>query len=81
MPIDLPKTPSGEQYEDYVAATLRANGYFTESRVVLRENGSEILARPSGPAERTAGWLLARSGAEAPRLALRDGDTPLAKLP
>jgi hypothetical protein len=54
MPIDLPKTPSGEQYEDYVAATLRANGYFTESRVVLRENGSEILeldvvATPSGP--------------------------------
>jgi hypothetical protein len=54
MAIDLPKTPTGEQYEDYVAATLRANGYFIESRVVLREGGSEVLeldvvGTPSGP--------------------------------
>src|SRR4051812_6024939 len=53
MQIDLPKIPTGEQYEDYIAATLRASGYFIESRIVLREGGSELLeldvvATPSG---------------------------------
>jgi hypothetical protein len=43
MPITLPREPDGEQFEDFVAATLRALGYFIETRVVLREANKEVL--------------------------------------
>ncbi len=43
MPITLPTQPDGEQFEDFVAATLRALGYFIETRVVLREAKKEVL--------------------------------------
>ena len=55
MPITLPTYPSGEQYEDFVVASLKALGYFTESRLTLREGGKEVLeldvvATPAGAA-------------------------------
>lgn len=43
MPIALPTNPTGEQFEDLLSASLRANGYFTESRVTLRESRHEVL--------------------------------------
>jgi hypothetical protein len=43
VPITLPKSPDGDQYEDYVAACLRALGYFTETRLVLRDKHKEVL--------------------------------------
>lgn len=43
MTISLPKAPDGEQYEDFVAACLRALGYFTETRLVLRDKQKEVL--------------------------------------
>jgi hypothetical protein len=43
MTITLPTQPTGEQFEDFVAATLRALGYFIETRVILREGKKEIL--------------------------------------
>lgn len=43
MTITLPKSPDGDQYEDFVAACLRALGYFTETRLVLRDKQKEIL--------------------------------------
>ncbi len=43
MTISLPREPTGEQYEDLVAACLKVLGYFTETRVVLRENKKEVL--------------------------------------
>jgi hypothetical protein len=43
MAITLPKTPHGEQFEDFVAASLRALGYFIETRVTLREGKKEVL--------------------------------------
>lgn len=43
MAIKLPTTPTGEQYEDLVAASLKALGYFTETRLVLREGKKEVL--------------------------------------
>jgi hypothetical protein len=43
MAITLPKTPDGNQFEDFVAASLRALGYFIETRVVLRESKKEVL--------------------------------------
>lgn len=43
MLITLPTQPTGEQFEDFVAATLRALGYFIETRVVLREGKKEVL--------------------------------------
>lgn len=56
MPITLPKSPDGDQYEDYVAACLRALGYFTETRLVLRDKHKEVLeldivATPAGGGE------------------------------
>lgn len=53
MTISLPASPDGEQYEDYVAACLCALGYFTETRMVLREKHKEVLeldivASPAG---------------------------------
>lgn len=53
MPISLPETPTGDQYEDLVVATLRAQGYFVEPRLTLRENNKEVLeldvvASPAG---------------------------------
>jgi len=53
MALTLPKSPSGEQYEDLVAACLRALGYFVETRLTLREVSKEVLevdavATPSG---------------------------------
>jgi hypothetical protein len=41
--ISLPTTPTGDEYEDYVAATLRALGYFVETRLKLREEKKEVL--------------------------------------
>jgi hypothetical protein len=43
MPISLPQKPDGNQYEDFVTAGLVALGYFTESRLVLRDERKEIL--------------------------------------
>src|SRR5262245_56341247 len=44
MPIALPrKGLTGEQYEDFVAASLKALGYFTESRLTFREGTQEVL--------------------------------------
>ena len=43
MPITLPKTPDGAQYEDLVVAGLRALGYFVESQMILRESSKEVL--------------------------------------
>lgn len=43
MAISLPNAPDGEQYEDFVAACLRALGYFTETRLVLRDKQKEVL--------------------------------------
>ena len=43
MAISLPKAPDGHQFEDYVAASLRALGYFVETRITLRENKKDIL--------------------------------------
>ena len=53
MPLSLPKNPTGEQFEYLLSASLRANGYFTESRVTLRRNKNEVLeidvlATPAG---------------------------------
>ena len=53
MPIALPDSPDGEQYEDFVAASLRALGYFIETRLTLREGTKEVLeldvvATPNG---------------------------------
>jgi hypothetical protein len=43
MPIDVPKTPDGEQYHDFVSASLQVSGHFIETRVVLREGKKEVL--------------------------------------
>lgn len=43
MPINLPTKPSGEQFEEAVAARIRAIGYFTENRTVLDYEGRSIL--------------------------------------
>jgi len=43
MTLTLPTNPTGEQFEDLLSATLRANGYFTETRVTLRESKHEVL--------------------------------------
>lgn len=43
MTITLPKAPDGRQFEDFVAASLRALGYFVETRVTLREDKKEVL--------------------------------------
>jgi len=43
MTIALPTKPNGDQYEDFVAACLKVLGYFTETRLVLREGKKEIL--------------------------------------
>ena len=43
LAITLPKAPDGEQFEDFVAASLRALGYFIETRVILREDKKEVL--------------------------------------
>jgi hypothetical protein len=53
MTISLPQTPDGEQYEDLVAAGLRALGYFIETQLILREGTKEVLeldvvATPTG---------------------------------
>lgn len=53
MTITLPKTPDGYQFEDFVTASLRALGYFVETRVTLREGKKDVLeldvvASPSG---------------------------------
>ena len=55
MPLTPPSSPDGEQYEDFVVATLKALGYFTETRLTLREGKKEVLeldvvATPSGAA-------------------------------
>jgi len=51
--ITLPKEPDGNQFEDFVAASLRSLGYFVETRVTLRDGKKEVLeldvvATPSG---------------------------------
>lgn len=43
MAIRLPQNPDGHQYEDMVASWLQALGYFTETRIKLREGTSELL--------------------------------------
>jgi hypothetical protein len=43
MPLSLPTNPTGEQFEDLLSASLRANGYYTESRVTLRESMQDVL--------------------------------------
>lgn len=43
MTIRLPRKPGGEEYEDLVAAVLRILGYFTETRIVLREQRRQVL--------------------------------------
>ena len=43
MALHLPENPTGEQFEDLLAAALRAHGYFTESRVRLRKRKHEVL--------------------------------------
>jgi hypothetical protein len=53
MPITLPQTPDGHEYEDFLAATLQVQGYFIETRLTLREDNKEVLeldvvASPSG---------------------------------
>ena len=55
MPITLPSSPDGEQYEDFVVASLKVLGYFSESRLMLREGGKDVLeldvvATPAGGA-------------------------------
>src|SRR5437667_11461044 len=43
MPISLPKQPTGDQFEEAVAAWLRAAGYFSENRTVFDYEGREVL--------------------------------------
>ena len=43
MTISSPTSPTGEQYEDYISATLRALGYFIETRIILRDQKKEVL--------------------------------------
>lgn len=43
MTISFPKKPDGEQYEDLITASLKALGYFTETRLTFREGGQEVL--------------------------------------
>ena len=45
MTIQLPNTPKEDQYEDLIVATLLASGYYTESRLIMKdgENKTEIL--------------------------------------
>lgn len=53
MTVGLPEKPTAKQYEDLVTACFMALGYFAETRVVLRDDLSEVLeldlvATPSG---------------------------------
>lgn len=43
MAIALPKNPSGEQYEDLIAAALSVGGHFVEAQLKLRDSGKELL--------------------------------------
>ena len=43
MTISTPKNPTGDDYEDFMAAYFMALGYFTEGRVRLNESGTEVL--------------------------------------
>lgn len=43
MPIRTPEQPSGYDYEDFVVAWLQASGYFTETRLILKEETAELL--------------------------------------
>lgn len=43
MTINLPKQPDGHQFEEAMAAAVRAIGYFTENRTVLDHEGREVL--------------------------------------
>jgi hypothetical protein len=43
MPIDLPKDPTGTQYEDLVAIALSVSGHFIEAQLRLRDSGHEVL--------------------------------------
>jgi hypothetical protein len=44
--IALPTNPTGDDFEDFIAAALRALGYFIETRVVLREGMKLLHAHP-----------------------------------
>ena len=60
--ITLPAKPTGEDYEDFVVSALKALGYFTETRKILRDGGREVLeldvvATPTGGAT-TASFLV-----------------------
>ncbi len=68
MTISLPKKPGGTQYEDLVAACLRVQGYFVESRRTLRDGKKEVLeldviATPCGRPGTTRALYEAKSGA------------------
>ncbi len=43
MPINLPTQPTGYQFEEAVASTVRSIGYFTENRTILDYAGREVL--------------------------------------
>lgn len=52
MTVTLPEELKGKEYEEAVAAYLKANGYFIEKRAILRHKGRElfeldIVASPS----------------------------------
>jgi len=41
--ISLPKTPDGEQYEDFVIACVQVLGNFVEARLLLRHGQKDVL--------------------------------------
>lgn len=72
--ISLPNEPDGEQFEDDVAASLKALGHFVETRVVMRDDGKEVLeldvaATPSGLTAASRELYEAKKAAPRPRLA------------
>ena len=58
MTITLPKQPDGQQYEEAMAAAVRANGYFTETRTILDHDGREVLELDvvASPATEAFAW-------------------------
>jgi len=42
MPIRLPKEPKDHDYEDFVASCVLSLGYFVESNLTLKEEGTEV---------------------------------------
>lgn len=43
MAIGLPKKPDANAYEDLIAAVLLGAGYFTETRITLKDGSTEVL--------------------------------------